>query len=204
MAVLACFVVALFAYYSMLFGMPSFLGRYLFPATLLSAVIGSAVIVAVAQRMPTTSRVFLVPAIGFLATALCIGLDARIYAKGTEHMHFQVVDWVDANVPESTWIGAVQTGTLGFYHDKTVNLDGKVDPFALAARERGETAKYAVERGVEYIADWRSVALTWIKIPAYSADYELLVDDAELDLGVLRRRASQTPARLSATQPPPE
>ena len=32
-------------------------------------------------------------------------------------------------------------------------------------------------------------------------NYELLVDDAELDLGVLRRRSSAAPARVSTRQP---
>jgi len=199
-AILSCFVVALFAYYSLLFGMPSFLGRYLFPATTLSAVVVSAVVVAVAGRSRESSRAVLVPVAGLLASVLCIGLDARVYAKGTEHMHFQVVDWVADNVPESTWVGAVQTGTLGYYHDNTINLDGKVDPYALEARERGETAQYVVQRRVEYIADWRSVAATWAEIPAFSANYELLVDDAALDLGVLIRRSSIAPSTASATQ----
>ena len=65
-------------------------------------------------------------AIGLLAALWLIALDTRLYLRGTSHEHFQVIDWVEQNVPDDTWVAAVQSGTLGYYHDRTINLDGKV------------------------------------------------------------------------------
>lgn len=185
--ILACHVLALFVYYALFFGMPSFLGRYFFPGVTLFAVIGAAVVVAAAVRMRHPLRSAVIPGAALFGAAACIGLDARIYARGEEHLHFQVVDWVADNVSEDTWIGAVQTGTLGYHHDRTINLDGKVDPYAFAAREQGRIHEYVVERNVEYIVDWVGIA-EWAERPEFSVNYELILEDPEMNLAVLRRR----------------
>lgn len=185
--ILACFVGALFVYYALFFGMPSFLGRYLFPAVMLSALVAAAAIVNAASHAsrPRQKTVFAV--VLLCASVACTFLNVRIYVKGKDHLHFQVVDWVAANVSKDVWVGAVQTGTLGYYHDRTINLDGKVDPHAFAARQQDRIPQYVVERNVEYIADWAGIA-TWAEVPAFAANYELILKDAEQNLAVLRRR----------------
>lgn len=188
--VLAAFVGALFLYYALFFGMPSFLGRYFFPATMLTAIVAAGVMVSTMERLGMADRGVAPVVVGLLCAALASGLNIRTYRKGTEHLHFQVVDWVKANVAESTWVGAAQTGTLGFHHDRTINLDGKVNPEALEAKMQNRIPQYAFERGVEYIVDWRGLAVEWIKSDAVSANYELLVADEQLNLGVLRRRTA--------------
>ena len=109
------------------------------------------------------------------------------FQRWEQHLHFQVVDWVAANVPEDAWVGAIQTGTLGYYHERTINLDGKVDPNALAAQQENRLSEYVLERNVEYIVDWAGIAM-WASLPKYSAYFELIVDDRESNLAVLRRR----------------
>jgi len=121
--------------------------------------------------------------------ALAIGLDARLYRNGTSHMHFQVVEWVEEHVPNDAWVAAPQTGTLGFFHDRTINLDGKVNPAALAARRAdGEATRYFLEqRQIQYLADWEGIAI-WAKEPRIAAQFDLIVDDPARNLAVLRRR----------------
>ncbi len=191
--ILAGFVTALFVYYSLFFGMPSFLSRYFFPATMLAVIAGPRIVYAIVKRFQTLTQPLFAIGVSVAVTLACVAFDVRIYTKGEQHQHFQVVDWVSDNVPESVWIGAVQTGTLGYYHDRTINLDGKVDPYALAARQQDMIPQYVIERNVEYITDWWSVATTWSKLPAYSVNYELAVADKELNLGVLRRRHTGAP-----------
>ncbi len=188
--VLACFVLTLFIYYSLFFGMPSFLDRYFFPVTVLSALVSVVVLFALSERLRPSLRLPMVAGIGVAAAVVCTALDVRIYLNGTGHLHSQAVEWVAANVPEDTWVAAVQTGTLGYYHTRTINLDGKVDPYALEAREEDRIPDYVIERNVEYIVDWRRVAVTWAAVPAFNRNYELVVNDARLNLGVLRRRPS--------------
>lgn len=187
MGILACFAVGLFFYYALFFGMPGFLGRYFFPLVPLVCVLAGALL-AEWMRRPA-ARFGAAPAIVPVAIAavLAIALNARIYRNGTKHHHFQVVDWVRENVPETTWVGATQTGTLGYYHDYTINLDGKVNPIAFEYRKQGRIPEYCVKANVEYIVDWAGHA-AWADIPAFAENYELLLVDHEQDLAVLRRR----------------
>ncbi len=185
--ILALFVLGLFFYYALFFGMPVFLGRYFIPLVPLMCLLAASLLAAWLARSPARTRVppAIVPVA--LAAVLAIALNARIYRNGTKHHHFQVVDWVRDNVPETTWAGATQTGTLGYYHDYTINLDGKVNPTAFEYRKQGRIPEYCVKVGVEYIVDWAGHA-AWADIPAFAENYELLLVDYEKDLAVLRRR----------------
>jgi len=92
-------------------------------------------------------------------------------------------------VPDSAWVAAPQSGTLGFFHDRTINLDGKVNPAALAVRRAdGSVTRYVLEkREIEYLADWEGIA-SWATQPPIAAQFELVVDDPGRNLAVLRRR----------------
>lgn len=196
--VLGLFVVALFIYYALFFGMPSFLGRYFFPVVLISAVFAAWLFVsALGQDRSWLLRNGAVAA-SALACLACMVMHVRTYQRGEQHLHAQVVDWVAKNVDDDVWVGAVQTGTLGYYHDRTINLDGKVDPFALAARQENRIYDYVIERSVEYIVDWEGIA-QWAERPEFSVNYELQVHEPGRNLAVLRRRSSQ--ASLAPVSP---
>jgi hypothetical protein len=96
---------------------------------------------------------------------------------------------VQEHVANDSWVAAPQTGTLGFFHDRTINLDGKVNPAALAARlADGNATRYFLEqRQIEYLADWEGIAI-WAKVPRIAAQFELVVDDPARNLAVFRRR----------------
>ena len=115
--------------------------------------------------------------------------------RGLCRLHSHVVDWVTANVPDDVWVGAVQTGTLGYYHDRTMNLDGKVDPFAFAARAQNRIHEYVVYRDVAYIVDWAGIA-EWAERPEFAVNYDLIVNDPVRNLAVLRRRSPISPNRV--------
>jgi hypothetical protein len=114
------------------------------------------------------------------------------FRNGVSNGHRQVVDWIQKNVGEREWIGAIQTGTLGYFHDRTINLDGKVNPKALRARiERGQVMSYVLdETPINYLADWVGIAgwATTAAEPRFPQAFELVVDDKAANLGVLRRR----------------
>jgi hypothetical protein len=94
---------------------------------------------------------------------------------------------VQKNVPDDTWVGATQTGTLGFYHDRTINLDGKVNPAAYYAAAEDRAPAYIASTQVRYLADWGGI-LHWMHEPEIRAEFEVLVDDPERNLGVLARK----------------
>jgi len=96
------------------------------------------------------------------------------------------VEWVQKNVPDDVWVGAVQTGTLGFFHDRTINLDGKVNPDALRARLAGRTQEYVLASPIEYLTDWVGIE-TWLHGTALEGRFERRVLDRERNLAVAQR-----------------
>lgn len=173
-------------YYGTLFGAPHFLSRYTSPLAVFLLTAATYVGLRLFRQAP---RLF--SGLAFASLLLSMALTARLALPGQHvHEHFQVVDWVEANVPEDTWVGAVQTGTVGYWHDKTINLDGKVNPIALHELERtGDIRSYVVDGPVQYLADWVGIA-DWVNggNEAFADAFEVVVRDPELNLGVLRRR----------------
>jgi hypothetical protein len=104
----------------------------------------------------------------------------------------QVVDWVEENVSDETWVGAVQTGTLGYWHDRTINLDGKVNPEALEARRTiGHVLFYVIDSEIDYIADWAGLENWVLMEEEFGEAFEVLLKDEVLDLSVLRRSGAE-------------
>ncbi|OGC91545.1 MAG: hypothetical protein A2W25_03635 [candidate division Zixibacteria bacterium RBG_16_53_22] len=190
------FAAGISLYYGLFFGAPYFLTRYVSP---LSPLLWCATTATVFFLLNLFFHTFesvhrtafsIVLILTFGAATFAYADFARGYAKGTSQMHRQVVEWVQGNVSELQWVGAPQTGTLGFFHDRTINLDGKVNPFALRAiLEKGNVLEYARNSRIDYIVDWYAMA-DWVKIkgdPQFAKDFEVVVRDARSNLGVLRR-----------------
>jgi hypothetical protein len=184
-------------YYGLFFGAAHFVSRYLFPLSPFVALLTVSMLVLGLLRLSGEGKLDRGLPWGILSLAvLAIVLNFRWYAIGTNHAHFQVVNWVRKNVPEETWVGAIQTGTLGFFHDRTVNLDGKVNPEALAAKLRQQIPQYVIDREfddrggrIQYLADWTGIA-GWLEmkgspLPRY---FELIVNDPKQNLAVMRRK----------------
>lgn len=57
-------------------------------------------------------------------------------------------------VPQNEFLGARQSGTLGFHRAKSINLDGKVNP--QAPRDIDAMNKYLLEQNIEWLCDWPS------------------------------------------------
>lgn len=192
-ATIVAFSAALSIYYGLFFGAPHFLARYL---SILSPLLWFATaLVGYYAISSLCSSVWLfrtftafVSAIFLLSAAFGIAA----YTKGTSHMHKQVVEWVANNVASDQWVGAVQTGTLGYFHDRTINLDGKVNPDALRhlLKDRSILNYVVPNTRIKYIVDWVGMA-DWVNQPGadrFKAAFEVLVRDQELNLAVLRRR----------------
>lgn len=185
-AVLGVWALLLTAFYGLHFGAGYFMSRYLFPLGPFAALVSVAAGVR-AWRSWCEGRPILAPLLPAAALALALGLNARDFARGTNNGHFQVVDWVERNVADDVWVAAIQTGTLGYFHDRTYNLDGKVSPAALEARRRGRIFEYVLERPVAYIVDWAGGVDRWVEGTELSPHFEVLELDREANLAVLRR-----------------
>jgi hypothetical protein len=181
-AVLQC------VYYGTFFGAPHFLSRYLFPLSplLVTAAVAQAAWLGARMRAPRLAEMA-------VAGAILLGVvtTARLLLPGHHDQgHFQVVDWVQENVPDEDWVSAVQTGTLGFWHDRTINLDGKVNPQALQALlTEGHFYTYVVSNPqIRWLADWYGMAAFDTEERAGFGDlFEVVVADEARNLAVLRR-----------------
>ena len=183
--ILAIWTAMLLVFYGFFFGVGFFVSRYFFPLSpFLALVTVYWVCHAWLAWMPRSGPLRLASA--GLVALLVVGLDVRLYLRGTNQGHFQVVEWVQQNVPDDVWVGAVQTGTLGFFHDRTINLDGKVNPEALRARLAGRTQEYVLASPIEYLTDWVGIE-TWLHGTALEGRFEPRVLDRERNLAVAQR-----------------
>jgi hypothetical protein len=189
------FGAGLCTYYGVFFGADWFLARYLsvlavffWPA---AATVVFVLILSLFERVRWQSFAATLVLVAMLG--LSAAFAASAYAKGQSHMHRQVVDWVSENVPDSAWVGAPQTGTLGYFHDRTINLDGKVNPAALRVLlNEGHILNYVAASEIDYIVDWVGMA-DWPSLglsPAFEQQFEVIVRDPELNLAALRRRGA--------------
>lgn len=186
------FALALSVYYGVFFGAPHFLSRYLAPTAplLISATAMTFIVWCHRSRRPKLAVAFRVAVM--LVLVLNTLLLVRLLLPGQkEQGHFQVVRWVQEHLAEGTWAGAPQTGTLGYWHDHTINLDGKTNPVALSALLADRHLAYVIESPVEVIADWNGITGWVTDNPDFARHFEIIVDDPDHNLGVLRRR---TPA----------
>jgi hypothetical protein len=66
------------------------------------------------------------------------------------------VTMVEERVPPGARVGARQSGTLGYFRENVVNLDGKVNEEALS--RQADLMAYAEEQGIEWVCDWPGMA----------------------------------------------
>ena len=209
MALLLVHTALLSSYYGVFFGAAYFLSRYLFPLSLVAVLLPSFWVMSGVTpfgrgALTDGKRGLLVAA---MVTVLVLVSAARLFTRSAVQDHSQVVDWVSRNLTPETWVGAPQSGTLGYFHDRTINLDGKVNPLALRARRDNRLFHYVVDdTQIQYIVDWYGVA-RWIDRPDTVQEeqdvdllnrmFEVLVRDAERNLVVLRRRDRPVRAPLT-------
>ena len=179
---------AMLAFYGLYFGAPWFLPRYFCALSpVLALVFASGAVFMAQQVVDRGTMSLLVPMAATAMVAVMAALSVRQRYHRAEHMHFEVVHWVRAHLDESTWVGAIQTGTLGYFHDRTINLDGKVNIDAYEALLQGRETAYVVnETPIEYLADWTGM-IDWLDRPLIAEHFELLREDHDANIGVLRR-----------------
>lgn len=188
----ALFGLMLAGYYGLFFGAAHFVSRYLSPTAPFLIVATVAVAYRLARLALGARALPAVAIAGIGALVLSAGLLARQLPPGAyQQGHFQVVRWIETNVPPEDWVGAVQTGTLGYWHDRTVNLDGKVNPEALAElHAKGHVLDYIIDSRIDHIADWHGVS-DWVSRSEsdFGSHFEVVVADRAANLGALRRKA---------------
>jgi hypothetical protein len=188
---IAVFMICLVSFYGLYFGAPHFIARYFYPLSPVLAILSMYGVFRL-WRFLSRQRVVMAKLLAYgasiVAVGLIVGLNARRYQRTARHMHFQSVDWIAENVAAETWIGAPQTGSIGFFHDRTINLDGKVNRDAFRHAVAGTIPQYVVDSEIDYIVDWFLVGERWKSVAPLDTEFEVLVSDEELNLSVLARK----------------
>lgn len=149
----ACLLLAI--WYGLFSGASFFYFRYMAPLALVGVLLVAVPAMRLARFISARPLTRWIAHLGF---AVClpvlvftfIGHTGLIF-KGHSMLHHQV-PLVLRSVPEGEWVAAAQSGTLGFLRDRVLNLDGRVNPEALA--RRADLPKYLSEKGVRWFADW--------------------------------------------------
>jgi hypothetical protein len=188
----ALWAAGLLGFYVLFFDAPYFLRRYLFPLSPFLALLWGGVAERAGRRLAASRMRFAAPVLVLLLLVnfwLRNGLATR--GRWRQGPMFQGVEWVANQLDETRWVAAFQSGTLGFFHDRTLNLDGKVNPGALAAIEAGRHQAYVVASPAEYVVDWAGFLEPWSRSdPLVLQHFEWVVLDREGNFAVLGRRSS--------------
>jgi hypothetical protein len=161
----ACFglaYLALLAYYAFSFIAYWFYYRYFAPLALVAFV----VMPILAARMPAAAsmRWAAAPAVvlvGQIALLTALAMVGR--GLGGNTVYHDQVALIRDHVPPDAFVAAGQSGTLGFFRDRVINTDGKVNRDALAYQER--MWDYLRQRDIKWFADWPFYVSKYLGVP---------------------------------------
>lgn len=74
---------------------------------------------------------------------------AGLFFPGNPYYRDQI-PLVERYVPDEDYVAAFESGTLGYFHDRTINLDGKVNPGILSLDTQEDFIEYLRRRGVRW------------------------------------------------------
>jgi hypothetical protein len=174
-------------WYCVAFGAPHFVERYLIPLAVplvpLTAAIAAGALHALAPHRPRRVAFSLGAAFLFLGAAAehALTLTASPWISGNPFYTFQYKE-LAARLPAGARVGALQSGTLGYFRSGTVNLDGKVNDDALRARRSGTLWRYVRERRLDYLVDWPGDVALMLGPASARGDYEKLDGAGEFEL----------------------
>ncbi len=127
-----------------------FYGRYLAPLMLVSIPLTAVALVEV-RRFRAVVEGAAVFVLATMAAVSAISWDVQAGASRSGYYDDQL-RLIEDHVPSADAVSAFQSGTIGYFRDRVLNLDGKVNAEAL--RRRSDSQAYVAERGVDWFCDW--------------------------------------------------
>lgn len=139
------FLSGLLVFYVFFFNVEWYMNRYLSPMAIASAVL-------LAMLLEKLRPLWTVALLGAVIL-FTIAISCYSYPRRFNTMYEYHWGWVRDNVTPDTWVAASQSGTLGYFHDRTINTDGKVNS-ELFFVTPGQVGSYLAGRNVEYFLEW--------------------------------------------------
>ena len=160
---LALYAAFLVGWYTLMFGSWWFLDRYLAPLLLVAVPWLACALERLGRRwsLPALSGVVLVANVPVLAVLLTAphwpppwwtSPTSNLGTHPNLNYELQYAQ-TRALVRDECRVGAYESGTLGYFREGVVNLDGKVNSAALRARLAERSAEYARRAGVDVMVD---------------------------------------------------
>jgi hypothetical protein len=155
------YLLFLAGYYTVAHGSWWFLDRYLVVALILAV----PWLAAAGERLLPRRAL---PAVAIAVAALNLPLFGVLHAAPREppswsaplantgthpNLNWDQATWTVENVRADCRVGAIETGTLTYFRPNTRNLDGKVNPAALRAREEGRLSDYVERARIDVLVD---------------------------------------------------
>jgi len=140
------------AYSLYVYGM-IFYSRYYYPVFFLSIVLGAFAFDLLLRLVRRQRRAWVGGAlIAVYAIVLPYMSLNRVASSNYRFLH--VVDWIESHTPPDANIGVFNSGAIAYFSDRrVVNLDGKVNPAALAALRDNRLLAYLDAEGIDYVID---------------------------------------------------
>jgi len=189
------------AYSTIVFG-HIFFSRYYYPVFYLSIAVACHAADALLMRLPPgRGRRFALALAGFYLLFLPYMSWNRL--RNGDYRFVHVVRWIESQTPPDARLGIFNSGAIGYFSDRRVfNLDGKVNPEALAALQRGDLRTYLAEARIDYVVDHRWILEHFLH-PDAAADGMIFTPVADEDaLGVPGWRAYRVGSRQASAITP--
>lgn len=170
---LTAFALALVAWYTLSSFATWHYSRYFAPLFLPGALLIACLLLKASERLPET----LVKA-AMLAGALWPAWMLYTHSPPLPNEMFEQLALVEKFVPAEEYVGASQSGTLGFFRERVVNLDGKVNAEALQYHPWGPEQctlwQYLEARRIKWFCDWPTFALRNLGEPPEAHGWKLV------------------------------
>jgi hypothetical protein len=157
-AILAVALVAMAGTYYVESGATDFYGRYLAPACLLVVVLVSTLLFSTRISLEKVLAPIAVLLTAVSVIVMSLLTTGKLFPGNT--MYSQQLALVNKTVPAGETVAAGQSGTLGFFRDRVVNLDGKVNSDALAHQH--DMGAYLAAHNIHWLCDWDGYAKRYL------------------------------------------
>lgn len=178
------FLFCLGIFYGIFFKTYYFLERYLFPVSPFIYLLWSFTIFKLFAHIRFRTLKYTLAGLFF---AYFSAISLKNYTNDYQLYFSTSVKWVEKNVKENEWIAALNSGMLGYYHDRTINLDGKVNPYALDAIKQNRLWDYFSGLKVDYLVhDIQSMNDEFIR-----NNYDLVYKFEQKNIGIYKKKKNE-------------
>lgn len=101
--------------------------------------------------------IFKIPKLKIMMVIFLIPVSVSVYllwhGKYPNEYYIHQFALVNDYVPRNEYVGAFQSGTLGYFYDNTINLDGKMNIDAI--KYKNNLIEYVERKNIKWLCDWK-------------------------------------------------